>query len=201
MLKKKLFATMLALSSIAMVPSAARADLTATATGGDAQRGEHDDQEDRRFLEQFHAARLPLARAITIAEQLHPGSRTTAINFDPSDSPSFRVRTVKQDAVWENMIDANTGSIAGPETTSSLRELDGDDRKSIVALRSVTQELADAVRVAEKAAEGKAVGGSLLQERGKLNFVVFVVAGERLTEVTLEPPKAGRKGSDDHRRN
>jgi len=198
MLKKQLFATVLALSSIVMAPGA-RADLAVSTTGGDGQQAERDEQEDRRFLDQFRAAHLSLARAITIAEQLHPGSRTTAINFDPSDSPGFRVRTVKKDVVWDNVIDANTGAIED-EKTSSLGELDGNDRKSIVALRSVTQELADAVQVAEEAAAGTAVGGSLLREHGKPTFVVFVVAGERLKEVTLEPPKAGRQGSDNHRR-
>lgn len=199
MLKKQLFATMLALSFFVIAPGV-RADLAAKTTGGDAQQEERDEQEDRRFLEQFRAAQLSLARAITIAERLHPGSRTIDINFDASDSPSFRARTVKGNVVWENVIDANNGSILGPETTSSLSELDGNDRKSIVALRSVTQELADAVQVAEKAAAGKAVGGILMQEGGKPNFVVFVVAGEHMKQVTLEPPKAGRLGSDDRRR-
>jgi hypothetical protein len=45
------------------------------------------------------------------------------------------------------------------------------------------------VRVAERAASGKAISGGLTRERGKLNFVVIVVSGLDLKQVLLEPPR------------
>ena len=198
--KKQLFAVILALS-VACSAANARADLTGITTAAEEQHGSSRDDQDsnRPLLEQFRAAQLSLADAITIAEQLHRGSRTASVSFELSASPGYRVLTVKNNETWENIIDANTGSAAGPETTLSLSELDDEDRSKIIALRSVRQELSDAVRVAEKAASGKALGGGLLKEDGRLNFVIVVVSGDSLREVRLEPPKARRRGSDNYR--
>jgi hypothetical protein len=51
----------------------------------------------------------------------------------------------------------------------------------------------------EKAASGKALGGGLINEDGKLNFVVVVVSDDRLKQVMLEPPGVGRQGSASRR--
>ncbi|MBI5264030.1 MAG: PepSY domain-containing protein [Bradyrhizobium sp.] len=200
MYKKQLLAILLTLSA-PFSSASARADLTGTTTAAQEQRGSPQDDEDlnRSLLTRFRAAKLSLSAAIEIAEHLHPGSRTASISFEPAASPGYRVLTVKHAETWENIIDANTGSIVRPETTLSLSELDDEDRSKIVAFRSVRQELSDAVRVAEKAASGKALGGGLVREDGKLNFVVVVASGDSLKEVMLEPPKAGRRGSDNYR--
>jgi hypothetical protein len=59
---------------------------------------------------------------------------------------------------------------------AEFRELDRDDLGNIIALRSVRQELAEAVRVAASAASGKALGGGLLKEDSHLSFVVLALA-------------------------
>ena len=115
------------------------------------------------------------------------------------NSAGYRVITIKYGETWENLIDANTGRVVGPELASSLDEFGYDERSNIVALRSVAEELSDAVRVAEKAASGKAFGGGLMKQEGKLNFFVVVLSDGELKEVRLEPPKAGRKASDQYR--
>ena len=200
MSRKQLLLVLLTLSG-AFSSANVRADAIGTTTAAHEQHGSSQDDEDlyRRLLEKFPAAQLPLAKAIEIAEQLHPGSRTASISFELSASPGYRVLTVKHAETWENIIDANTGSTVGPETTLTLSELDDEDRSKIVAFRSVRQELSDAVRVAEKAASGKALGAGLVRQDGKLNFVVVVASGDSLKEVMLEPPKAGRRGSDNYR--
>ncbi len=108
---------------------------------------------------------------------------------------SNRVRTIKNERVWENVIDANTGSVSQAEIASSLKELDREDLGNIIALKSVRQELSDAVRIAEKVAAGNALAGGLMKQDGKLNFVVVVASGDRLKEVMLEPPRVGRQGA------
>jgi uncharacterized membrane protein YkoI len=198
--KKQLFALILALS--AAFPAAnARADLTNTTTAAeDRHRSPQDDDDlNRRLLGQFRAAKLSLAEAIAIAEQLHPGSRTASVSFELSASPRYRVLTVENNETWEDVIDANIGNTAAPETTLSLSELDDEDRSNLIALRSTRQELADAVRVAEKATSGKALSGGLLQQDGRLNFVIVVASGDDLKEVMLEPSKSRRRGSDRYR--
>ena len=113
-----------------------------------------------------------------IVERLHDGSRTTDVSFEISGPPVYRVRTVKNERIYENVIDANSGSVSQPETASSLKELDREDLANIAALRWIKQDLSDAVRVAEKAPAGNALTGGLMKHHGKLNFVVVVASGE-----------------------
>jgi uncharacterized membrane protein YkoI len=186
----------------ALLPAGATADVTEVPSGAQDRSDanvESDDDAVRRLLALFRAAQLSLSEAMAIAEKLHDGSRTAQISFAISGDRGYRVRTVKNDLVWENTIDANTGRVAGEETVLTLNQLGDADRGNIVALRSVKQKLSDAVLVAEKAASGKALGGSLMNEDGKLNFVVAVVSDDRLKQVMLEPPGAGRQGSASHR--
>ena len=201
MSKKQLLAAMLFLS-IALSPPAARAELSRATTGveqGEALQEARGAEADRRLLEQFRVAQLSLAQAIEIAEGLHRGSRAAAAAFELSHSAAYRVITVQSGETWENLIDANTGRVIGPELASLLDEFSRDERSNIVALGSVAQDLSDAVRVAEKAASGKAFGGGLMKQEGTLNFFVVVLSDGELKEVRLEPPKAGRKGSDRYR--
>jgi hypothetical protein len=100
--------------------------------------------------------------------------------------------------VWENVVDANNGTIKGAEIASSLKELDREDLANIVALKWIKQELSDAVRVAEKAAAGSALAGGLMRDGGKLNFVIVVASGDHLKEVMLVPPQVGKQGSAHH---
>jgi uncharacterized membrane protein YkoI len=186
------------LLSLALVPCAAMAELndgSLSSTGQSAPvHRETNKESDQRFRAAFHAAPLSLIQAITIAERLHTGSRTVAISFDTSDNPSYRVRTVKDKEIWENVIDVRTGRTAGPETVRSLNELELEERDNINALGSVKQELSDAVAIAEKAAAGKAISGGLVKEGDQLNFVVVVLSDDHVKEVFLEPPRATSKG-------
>lgn len=153
-----------------------------------------------RELEAFRAAQLSLRQAMGIAEKLHVGSRTADISFDgASGSPVYRVKTVRDNRLWEHAIDAKTGNTIGTETASRLKDLNSDDRNNVVALRSVRQELSDAVVIAERATSGKAIGGGLMTDNGKLNFVIIVVSGNSdLKQVVLEPPRARTPGSNRH---
>ena len=147
----------------------------------------------------FRAASISLSQAITSAERLHAGSRTVAITFDISGTPAYRVRTVRNKEIWENIIDVSTGRVSSPELAWSLNELEAEERDNIIALRSVGQKLSDAVAIAEKAATGKAISGGLVKESDQINFVVVVLSDDRVKEVFLEPPRALSKSSADDR--
>jgi uncharacterized membrane protein YkoI len=184
----------------ALVPAAATADVTELPSAAqDRSDVSVERDEVRRLLALFRAAQLSLSEAMAIAERLHDGSRTAQIRFDVSGDRGYRVRTVKDNHVWENTIDAKTGRVVDQETVLALTQLSDADRSNIFALRSVRQELSDAVLVAEKAAPGKALGGGLMREDGKLNFVVVIVSDNHLKEVMLEPPVVGRQGSTSSR--
>ncbi|WP_407157593.1 PepSY domain-containing protein [Bradyrhizobium sp. STM 3557] len=196
MIKKRLFAIIVSLAG-----TAAMADTAQTFSGAEPERTaapqEVDQTAIRRVIEEFWSTRVPLAEAMAIAERLHEGSRTVDISFERSGPPVYRVRTVRNERVFENIIDANTGGTSQAEIASSLTELDREDLANIVALKWIKQDLAEAVRIAEKAAVGAALAGGLMKHDGKLSFVVVVASRDRLKEVTLEPPKAGRRPATD----
>ena len=171
-----------------------------------AQEGGADDERNhqevvKRELEAFRAAQVSLRQAMGIAEKLHLGSRTADITFEgTSGSPVYRVKTFQHNRLWEYAIDAKTGDMIGTETVSHLNDLNSDDRNNVIALRTVRQELSDAVIIAEQVASGRAMGGGLMNENGKLNFVIVVVSsGSDLKQVVLEPPQARRTASNRRR--
>jgi uncharacterized membrane protein YkoI len=199
MSKKRLLAIIVLSATLAA--TGAIADVTHTpldANRGVAAQRDAEQAAIHRLLEQFRTIKIPLSEAVAIAEHLHDGSRAADVSFEISGPSVYRVRTVKNERLWENVIDANTGSVREKETSSSVRELDREDLGNIIALKSVEQELSDAVRIAEKAAEGSALAGGLMKQAGKLNFVVLIANGDRLKEVMLEPPRVGREKSARH---
>ncbi|MDI4231799.1 PepSY domain-containing protein [Bradyrhizobium sp. 31Argb] len=200
MSKKRLLATIVLSATFAV--AGARADVTHTplddTNRGVAAQGDTDEAAMRRLLEQFRRIKIPLSQAVAIAERLHNGSRPVDVSFEISGPAIYRVRTVRNERIWENVVDANTGSVTEKEILSSLKELDREDLSKIIALKTVEQELSDAVRIAEKAGAGSAVAGGLMKQDGKLNFVVIVASGNRLKEVMLEPPPVRTEKSVHH---
>jgi uncharacterized membrane protein YkoI len=196
---KHLFALIVWSATIAATGAAA--DVQDSANTESRSPGTQNDAEAaaiQRVLSEFRTTRVPLSRAMAIAERLHDGSKTADINFEIDGPPVYRVRTIRNERVWENAIDANTGSITGKEMTSSLKELDREDLANILALKWIKQELSDAVQIAEKAAAGSALAGGLIRQDGRLNFVIVVATGDHLKEVMLEPPKVTKQDSSRH---
>jgi len=167
-----------------------------TSLGNEAGDGLASDQQAvSRELALFRGSAVSLSQAMAIAEALHAGATTADVSFDgASDAPVYRVKTLHNDRVWHHAVDATTGKIVGGEAALPLKEIDAEDRSNLAALKTIRHRLADAVRVAEQAASGKAISGGLIRERGRLNFAIVVMSGSDLKEVILQPPgAAGRR--------
>jgi uncharacterized membrane protein YkoI len=205
MLEKQLFVALLSLLTCA--PSHAATTLHGEISAAQEQDPSGNgltDEAISRELELFRSAEISLRQALKIAGSLHPGSRTVDVSFDGgSGSSVYRVKTFRLDRIWEDTIDAKTGQVAGNATVSSMSELKLEDRLNLIAMQSVRQELADAVFVAEDNTSGKALSGGLVNEAGKLIFVIVVLSGTSLNQVMLEPPttnnlEAHRRRSKQH---
>lgn len=160
-------------------------------TDGDA---EADRQAVSREIERFRSSSISISQAMAIAEARHAGATTADVSFDGgSGVPVYRVKTLHNDRIWRHTINATTGELVGGEAALPLAELDLEDRDNLAALGAIRHRLADAVRVAEHAASGKAISGGLVRERGRLNFAIVVISGDDLKEVILEPPGARAK--------
>ena len=163
-----------------------------------ALHSETDSEADRqavsREIERFRSSSISISQAMAIAEARHAGATTADVSFDGgSGVPVYRVKTLQNDRIWRHTINASTGELVGGEAALPLAELDHEDRDNLAALGAIRHRLADAVRVAEQAASGKAISGGLVRERGRLNFAIVVISGDDLKEVILEPPGARAK--------
>nr|WP_245324447.1 PepSY domain-containing protein [Bradyrhizobium sp. AT1] len=155
---------------------------------------EADRQAVSREIERFRSSTISIGQAMAIAERRHAGATTADVSFDgASGVPVYRVKTLHNDRMWRHTINASTGELVGGEAALPLAELDHEDRDNLAALGAIRHRLADAVRVAEQAASGKAISGGLVRERGRLNFAIVVISGDDLKEVILEPPGARTK--------
>jgi hypothetical protein len=147
-----------------------------------------------RELELFRDTAVSLSQAMTIAEALHAGATTADASFDgASESPVYRLKILHDDRIWHHAVDAATGKIVGGEAALPLKELGAEDRSNLAVLKTIRYHLADAVRVAEYAASGKAISGGLIRQRNRLNFAIVVMSGGDLKEVILEPPGVARR--------
>lgn len=158
----------------------------------DGQNSELEETIDRE-LELFRSAQVSLQQALLIAERLHTGSRVVDISFDgESNPPVYRVKNIQKNQIWENAIDARTGSSnTDGKHARSVKDLEAEDRRNLLALRAVRKTMSDAVVVAERSTRGKAISGGLMSEDGTLFFVVVVDTADGLKQVLLEPPHVG----------
>ena len=161
----------------------------------EAEDGAASDQKAvRRELERFHGTAVSLSQAMAIAEALHAGATTADVSFDGApDAPVYRVKILHNDRIWHHTVDAATGQVVGGEAALPVKELNAEDRSNLVALKAIRYQLADAVRVAEYAASGKAISGGLVRQRNRLNFAIVVISGGDLKEVILAPPGVARR--------
>lgn len=185
----------IALSALLLAAPARAIVTTSTAlhskTDGDAAA---DRRAVSREIERFRSSSISISQAMAIAEARHAGATTADVSFDGAARvPVYRVKTLHNDRIWRLTINAATGELVGGEAALPLAELDLDDRSNLAALGAIRHRLADAVRVAEHAASGKAISGGLIRERGRLNFAIVVISGDDLKEVILEPPGARAK--------
>ncbi|QFI77394.1 PepSY domain-containing protein [Bradyrhizobium betae] len=184
-----------ALLIAAPVQAVVSAGGTPTALHGETDgSAEADRQAVSREIERFRSSTVSIGQAMAIAEARHAGAMTADVSFDgASGVPVYRVKTLHNDRIWRHTINASTGELIGGEAALPLTELELDDRSNLAALGAIRHRLADAVRVAEQAASGKAISGGLVRERGRLNFAIVVISGDDLKEVILEPPGARAK--------
>jgi uncharacterized membrane protein YkoI len=203
------FAALLSLLICAPAYADARFDPIAVSSQDEQQKQEPVDDGNEinnadliRELELFRAAKISMREALTAARRLHNGSRVVDISFDgASGVPLYRVKTCQGNHIWDDAIDANTGEPSGGTIESSINDLKGQDRTNVIALKAVRQEMMDAIRVAEKSASGKAISGGLIDEDGRVNFLIVVVSGSDLKQVILEPPTTtGRRSPQTRQR-
>ncbi len=147
--------------------------------------------QDGHKLDLVRAAPVTLRQALGIAEQRHPGTKSLRIETDlAAEGLIYRVRAARDGQVWESVVSADSGMIVSDHPSPPRKDADGDERAEMATLDAVGPGMSEAVAVAERSARGRAVLGELQIERGRLKFVIVVLAGDDFKEVVLEPPGA-----------
>jgi uncharacterized membrane protein YkoI len=147
--------------------------------------------------------RVPIRRAIAIAETRGSGAKIVDIDFDEeSDQLAYKVKTYQHNEIWTGTIDASTGEIIGEGVVTPVASLEGKEKAELASLRASGMDLSEAIAVAEEYGVGSAISAGLEERNGKTIFVVVVVADGKLKEVAVEmgPPcrvnkRTPRKGT------
>jgi uncharacterized membrane protein YkoI len=174
-------------------PSSAARDIDAPMPGLEQVPGDvaSADLALARKLELVRAAPVSPGQAITIAEKLHPGTKSLRIETDVvMNELVYRVRTARDGQVWASVVSGMSGTAASEPPDSVPAQAGADERRQLAVLQAIGPGMSDAVAVAERSTHGRAVLGELRVEKGRLKFAVVVLAGDDLKEVVLEPPGA-----------
>jgi uncharacterized membrane protein YkoI len=138
----------------------------------------------------FRSSAIRLPDVLDIARRIAADALVADVSFDGTQGQQiYRLRTVKGDRLEEVLIDAMTGQ---PRGKPQLVDVADHDRDSLNSLQSSGPKMADAIRVAERAAGGQAVSGGIAKQGDRLNFIVVVLSGEDLKQVVLEAPDKSR---------
>lgn len=146
-----------------------------------------------REIKVFANAKVSVRDAIEIAETRSHGARAVDVSFDgQADRLAYRVKTWRNDELWQGTIDASTGKIFGEEVVTSVSTLDTKDKDELAGFRTAGVNLYDVLSIAERLGKGKAVSAGLEENDGRLIFlVVLVTADGSLKQMSLTPGSEG----------
>jgi uncharacterized membrane protein YkoI len=141
----------------------------------------------------FANVRVPIRRAIAIAESRAAGAKIVDIGFDEeSDQVAYKVKTYQNNEIWTGTINASTGEIIGEGVATPVGSLEGKEKAELANFRLSGMGLSEAIEIAEEYGVGSAVSAGLEQQNGKPIFVVVVVADGILKEVSVEMARSCR---------
>ena len=183
-MKNNLFATSASITTPITAGATADMPKPASASQND-NEADHVHDTTHRLFELSRMAQVSLRDAIAVAESRHDGSAHECRSASTVGFPPLSGEDGRNDLIWENTIDAKTGRITGVER-DPFQKRSTEDLRNIKALKHVTQEMSEAVLIAEIIVSGMAIAGCLADDCVTLSFVVLVVSGDRLKQVILE---------------
>jgi uncharacterized membrane protein YkoI len=151
--------------------------------------------------EVFSNVRIPIRRAIAIAEARVKGAKIVDIGFDEeSDQVAYKVKTYQHNEIWTGTIDASTGEIIGEGVVTLVASLEEKEKIELANFRASGMDLSEAIAVAEEYGVGSAISAGLEERRGKTIFVVVVITDRTLREVAVDmgPPCRVKKRAHGH---
>jgi uncharacterized membrane protein YkoI len=135
------------------------------------------------------AVKLSVTDAIAAAEQQAGGGKVLEARFRPTASAAvYSLKTYRDGAIWEREIDADSGEMLHPGRTTPESQLDEEERADISGVETVATSIAQAVRIAEQDARGKAISAAIDEaDEGGTVWKVIVVANDQARRVVIDP--------------
>jgi hypothetical protein len=142
------------------------------------------------LLRMAETAAISVSDAVAIAES-HTGGTVLEASYYYSpiaSSPTYTLRSYQNGAIWEAKIDANTGKLVENEEITSHEALEPEDRAEVSHLQTATLTVLDAIRLAERYTNGKAVSVDFEAEGTPGAFwEVRVIVGEEIRKLAIDP--------------
>jgi uncharacterized membrane protein YkoI len=139
-------------------------------------------------LDAFAKAKISVAEAIAAAANHVKGGTVFEATFDAvGGPPAYKVKAYQNNAVWEGVVDAQTGAVIGNGTTTPESQLDAEDQAEIAGLKRAATSLPQAVAIAEKRAAGKAMAAGLEETAGKIVYEIVLVKNGATRKVVVDP--------------
>lgn len=142
------------------------------------------------LLRKAGTAAISVFDAVAIAESLAGGSVLEAsYYYSPiTSSPTYTLRSYQNGAVWEAKINANTGKLVENGEITSREALEPEDRAEISHLQTATLTILDAIRLAERYTNGKAISVDFEAEGTPGAFwEVTVIVGQEIRKLAIDP--------------
>lgn len=142
------------------------------------------------LLREAETAPISVFDAVAIAEK-HMGGRVLEASFYYSpltSSSAYALRSYHNGFVRKAKIDATTGQIIENEEIASQEALEPEDKAEILGSQTATLTILDAIRLAEKHANGKAVSVDFETTGVPGAFwEVSVITGKQIRKLAIDP--------------
>jgi uncharacterized membrane protein YkoI len=138
--------------------------------------------------EATQSARLSIADIIAALEKLRADDSVLDVSFEPKDGQAaYAVRTNANGKVWDGLIDGLTGAAIGDGTVTDESALDDEDKAELAASIHAKITLRQAIEIAEKANDGRALNAGLEQVRGRVVWEILFQNAKHHQQIRIDP--------------
>ena len=138
--------------------------------------------------EAAQSARLSIADIIAALEKLRADESVLDVSFEPKEGqPAYAVRTYANGKVWDGLIDGLTGTAIGDGTVTDESALDDEDKAELAASIHAKITLRQAIEIAEKANDGRALNAGLEQVRGRVVWEILFQNAKHHQQIRIDP--------------
>lgn len=122
------------------------------------------------------------------------GAKIIDVSFDGQGAtPIFNMKASRRDKIWNVVVDASKRRIIRADFLMPRSELGAEDQRKLADFEQSRIGLSEAIEIAEQYGAGKAIGAGLQYADGRLIFLVVVVSGGALKEVSVDPTREVRR--------